>query len=195
MSVPVALVGHSKAPPSLGHAAPHELGVGVCGDRALCFCGWALDVGRSPGLPQIGTPWLHLPAPAPPRGGAYHPGLGIPGWASVCDFWGGGPETWPLPWASPWSVHCVGPREGRVWAFWGVKFCSPSKYPKPDMWPHQREWEGCCDRPARVWATDMLPVSAWLPVTGKVALGGDYSPEGLPRKLGPQRQPGLGVLT
>ena len=103
-------------------------------------------------------------------------------------------RLWPLPWASPWSVCRVGPREGRVWAFWGVKLCSPSKYPKPDMWPHQRERERCCDRPAGVWATDMLPVSAWLPVTGKVALGGDYSPEGLPRKLGPQGQPGLGVL-
>lgn len=35
MSVPVALVGHSKAPPSLGHAAPHELGQGSVGTE-LC---------------------------------------------------------------------------------------------------------------------------------------------------------------
>lgn len=52
-------------------------------------------------------------------------------------------RLWSLPWASPWSVHGVGPREGKVWAFWGVKLCSPSKYLKSDMWSHQREWEGC----------------------------------------------------
>ena len=52
-------------------------------------------------------------------------------------------RLWSLPWASPWSVHGVGPREGKVWAFWGVKLCSPSKYPKSDMWSHQTEWEGC----------------------------------------------------
>lgn len=113
MSVPVALVGHSKAPPSLGHAAPHELGAGVCGDRALCLCGRALDVGRNPGLPQIGNPWLHLPAPAPLRGGAYHPGLGIPGWASVCDFWGGGPETVAPPLGFPMVSAPCGIQRGQ----------------------------------------------------------------------------------
>lgn len=130
MSVPVALVGHSKAPPSLGYAAPLELGKGVCGDRALCLCGWALGAGRRLGQPQIGNPWLHIPTPVPPRGWAYHPGLGIPGWVPVCDFRGGGPEAVVPPLGFPMVSARCGTQRGQSLGLLGSEALLPFQIPE-----------------------------------------------------------------
>lgn len=122
--------GSLQGTPSLGYAAPLESRKGVCGDRALCLVA-GLWVSRA--KPWAATDWEPMapyPHPCPPE----RPGLPSLVLGSLagclCDFREGVLRLWSLPGLPLWSVHGVGPREGKVWAFWGRAHCSPFQIPE-----------------------------------------------------------------